>query len=229
MHELYSTPEWEEVRNLVRDKAHWICYYCGERGPMADHVLPRHLCKDPLDIKNLVCCCPICNEIAGGQKFKNRTEKRRWIRIERGIDKPVPVVAKKNKSRPGRKLYVPPPNPQAVSAMAEKYRLIQEQEEEKKRRRAEEKRINAKRRKEAQSDIDPLREVIHHFMNKPKFQNGMCAIPLPPAHTIYIDAGSEKPISFVIMKNRTKEIIAVYDGISTTNVRELLVGLGVKK
>ena len=123
IHPFYFSAEWIEVRNSVRSKAGYRCYYCDDHPAyMVDHVIPRHLCPDPLATNNLVCCCALCNQVAGAKGFKSKAAKRRWVRRQRGIDAAYVAPTKKPKRRKINKITIvnaprtpPPPKERKIA------------------------------------------------------------------------------------------------------------------
>lgn len=76
----YFTQKWIDLRKQVVTRDKRTCQYCGECPAFqADHIVPRNKGgKD--ELKNLVCCCPRCNKIAGGRQFMSFRHKKRFIK-----------------------------------------------------------------------------------------------------------------------------------------------------
>lgn len=74
----YFSIEWRALRNAVLLRDGKLCQYCGNRGTQADHVRPRKS-GGPDSPDNLVCCCPRCNQLAGGRRFRSFETKKQWL------------------------------------------------------------------------------------------------------------------------------------------------------
>ena len=80
----YLSHTWRILRFDVIQRDKQVCFYCGDVGRQADHVIPRKEGgEDTMD--NLVCSCASCNRVAGNNVFPNRDDKRVWIRKHRGV------------------------------------------------------------------------------------------------------------------------------------------------
>lgn len=77
----YFSDEWVDLRNRVVRRDKGVCFYCGERGHQADHVVPRWMGGRD-QVTNLVCSCARCNKLLGGQFFSTRSERKRWVRCQ---------------------------------------------------------------------------------------------------------------------------------------------------
>lgn len=99
----YRTKKWKDLRSETLLRDNFICQYCGDPAPMADHVIPRRR-KGPDHIDNLVACCPECNRVAGNTLFRSFADKKSWIRRHRMITPPLPREKTKDRGIQPKKL-----------------------------------------------------------------------------------------------------------------------------
>jgi len=96
----YLTEEWISLRRRVVQRDGGVCFYCGDRGHQADHVVPRSYGGRDL-VSNLVCCCARCNKLLLSKYFITKSEKKRYIRAMLSGKPYKPTVSAKRNLRVG--------------------------------------------------------------------------------------------------------------------------------
>lgn len=71
------------TRTLVETRDGEICRYCGQPSTTIDHVFPWIQGGTHADT-NLVCCCSVCNSIAGPRVFSEFSAKHAYVVARRG-------------------------------------------------------------------------------------------------------------------------------------------------
>lgn len=95
----YSTRGWYKVRAKVLKRDKYTCQYCGDRAGTADHIIPRSK-GGPNTMANLVACCMVCNEIAGGREFTDFEAKKTYVQRVRKHSPPIYGQKKGAKPKP---------------------------------------------------------------------------------------------------------------------------------
>lgn len=77
IHLLYNK---KELRRLIIEGNHFICFYCGEYGDTIDHIIPKS--KGGLTTpKNCVCACLQCNQLKNDLTLAEFLERHKMTNV----------------------------------------------------------------------------------------------------------------------------------------------------
>ena len=59
----YLSCDWRKLRKKVYKRDNYTCKYCNKQGGKiaAHHIIPNGICKNPLDISNIITLCQKCH------------------------------------------------------------------------------------------------------------------------------------------------------------------------
>lgn len=90
--EFYHSAEWQEVRQAVLERDHYLCQVCKQRGIVKQATTVHHLIplrvdySKRLDVENLETICQSCHNKEHNERNKKLSQKKLKTKIQKRDD-----------------------------------------------------------------------------------------------------------------------------------------------